>query len=473
MNVLDLIGELTFAGLSWVFLLYFIGINAGYLMLNFISMFALARYMPVRELEWAGQLQTGLEPAITVIVPAYNEEATIVASVQSLLQLEYTEFEILVINDGSKDDTLDVMMDAFDLVGVDEPYRMELPTANVRGIYYSRSHQNLRVVDKDNGGKADGLNTGINASRYPLFCAIDADSVMARDSLTQVVRPFLRDPLTVAAGGTVRIANGSTVKNGYLVETGLPRNPLALFQIVEYLRAFLFGRMGWSPMNALMIISGAFGLFSKSAVVEAGGYKVGTIGEDAELVVRMHRLFRDKGEPYRIYYVPDPVCWTEGPEDLKTLKNQRVRWQRGLADTLVFNLDLMFHKRGGAVGWVAFPFMFLFEWVGPMIEVSGYIFFTVSFLMGIVSAEGFLTFLAVAVGLGMLLSVTSLLLEELYFTVYKKPRQLFYLFCGLVLENFGFRQLNAYWRMLGVVQWIRGKEGAWGEMKRTASWQKK
>jgi cellulose synthase/poly-beta-1,6-N-acetylglucosamine synthase-like glycosyltransferase len=265
-------GDIVFSGLSWVFLLYFIGINLGYLSLNFISSFALARYMPERELEWAGQIQTGLEPAITVIVPAYSEEATIVASIQSLLQLEYPEFKNLVINDGSKDETRNVMMEAFDLVLVPEPYRISLKTAEVRGIHYSRAHRNLRVVDKENGGKADGLNTGINASRFPFFYAIDAGSVMSRDSLIQVVRPRLKDPRTVATGGTVRIANGCTVTSGFLVETGLPRNPLALFQIVEYLRAFLLGRMGWSPLNALMIISGAFGLFSKQAVIDAGGY---------------------------------------------------------------------------------------------------------------------------------------------------------------------------------------------------------
>lgn len=466
-------GEVVFTGLSWVFLLYFIGINAGYLFLNLVSMVALSRYMPERELEWVGQIQTGLEPAISVLVPAYNEEATIVASVQSLLQLEYPEFEIIVINDGSKDETLNVLTEAFELMEVSEPYKMVLKTQPVRGTYYSKIHQNLRIIDKENGGKADGLNTGINAAKFPLFCAVDADSVMSRRSLVEVVRPFLKDPRTIATGGTVRIANGCTVTNGFLVEAGLPRNPLALFQIVEYLRAFLFGRMGWSPLNALMIISGAFGLFSKQVVIDCGGYKVGTIGEDAELVVRMHRIMRLRGQPYRITYVPDPVCWTEGPEDLKTLKNQRVRWQRGLADTLLFNTELMFHKKGGVIGWFAFPFMFIFEWVGPMIEFAGYVFFLYCFLMGIVSAEGFLTFLGVAIGLGILLSVTSLLLEEVFFTVYKKPSQLLHLLAGVVLENFGFRQLNAYWRMLGVIQWARGKEGSWGEMKRTASWEKK
>ena len=459
--------------LSWVFLLYFIGLNAGYMGLNLISVFALSRYMPERELEWTGQVQTGLEPPITVLVPAYNEETTIVASVLSLLQLDYPEFEVVVINDGSKDTTIDVLIDEFELVAVPEPYRMQIPSAPVRNIYYSKVHPNLRVVDKENGGKADALNTGINTSRYPLFCAIDADSVMQRDSLTLVVRPFLKDSRTVATGGTVRIANGCKVTNGFLVETGLPKNILSLFQIVEYLRAFLFGRMGWSPMNALLIISGAFGLFSKETVISVGGYRVGTIGEDAELVVRIHRILRERGQDYRIVYVPDPVCWTEGPEDLKTLKSQRVRWQRGLADTLLLNIELMFNRRGGAAGWIAFPFMFLFEWIGPLIETTGYVFFIVCFLLDLVSFDAMMTFMLLAIGLGMLLSVTSLLLEEVFFTFYKKPGQLALLFLAVILENLGFRQLNAYWRLLGLIQWARGQEGAWGDMKRTAKWQSK
>ena len=338
-------------------------------------------------------------------------------------------------------------------------------------LYRSRRHPNLIVVDKRNGGKADALNAGINISRYPLFCSLDADSILERDSLRLVVQPFLNDPLTVACSGTVRIANGCKVTNGYLTAVGLPANFLALVQIVEYLRAFLFGRLGWSPMNALLIISGAFGMFHKDTVVMVGGYHPDTIGEDMELVVRLHRQLRLQGKPYRITFVPDPVCWTEAPEDLYTLKNQRIRWQRGLCESLTKNKGLLFHPKGGVVGWLAFPFMALFEWLGPVIEVAGSALVIVGFMLGFVSFEAWSSLLLVAISLGILLSVSAVLLEEISFHAYPKPRHVLLLFLAAIAENFGYRQLNTVWRIIGLARWLRGGKASWGEMSRKASWQ--
>lgn len=317
------------------------------------------------------QIYSGLEPAISILMPAFNEQASIAASVRSMLQLTYSEFEVIVINDGSSDATLEMLVQEFSLVPFPESYRLRLQTAPIRTVYRSPRFRNLRVVDKENGGKADALNAGINAARYPLFCGVDADSVLERDSLQRVVKPFLRDPRMVASGGTVRILNGCEVQDGVLTRVALPRNFLALCQVVEYLRAFLFGRLGWSQLNAMLIISGAFGLFRTNTVVEVGGYRTRTIGEDMELVVRMHRILRQRGQPYRMEFVPEPVCWTEAPEDLATLRNQRIRWQHGLCESLTSNWGLMFSSRGGAPGWLAFPFMVLFEWLGPLIEVAG------------------------------------------------------------------------------------------------------
>ncbi len=361
-------------GLQWFFLLYFIGINTGYMMLNLLSLGSLKRYVESHSLDDLPRGISGFEPPVSVLVPAYNEEATIAGSVRSMLQLNYPDYEVVVINDGSKDGTMDALRREFALLPFPEAYWQRLPAQPVRAIYRSTTHPTLRVVDKENGGKADALNAGINASRYPLFCGVDADSVLERDSLRRVIEPFLEDPRTIASGGTVRIANGCTVVSGFLTRVGLPRNLLALLQIVEYLRAFLFGRLGWSPLNAVLIISGAFGIFRKEVVVEAGGYRRDTVGEDMELVVRLHRLHRKRRIPYRIVFVPDPICWTEAPESLKVLKNQRVRWQRGLSESLTMNLGLLFHPRGGAAGWLAFPFMAVFEWLGPLIEVAGYAF---------------------------------------------------------------------------------------------------
>lgn len=276
----------------------------------------------------------------------------------------------------------------------------------------------------------------------------------------------------MASGGTVRIANGCEVNGGFLVSRGLPGNILALFQIVEYLRAFLFGRLGWSPLNALLIISGAFGVFNKEKVIDVGGYLTNTIGEDMELVVRLHRQLSAQGVPYRITFVPDPICWTEAPEDLKTLKNQRVRWQRGLAESLSKNIDLLCHRKSGAVGWLAFPFMMFFEWLGPIVEVIGYLFMILAWLFGLISFQAMAAFMVVAIGLGVLLSVSAFLLEEISFHIYPRPRHIVMLFLAAIAENFGYRQLNSVWRLMGLWYWARGKEGHWGNMTRKASWQK-
>ena len=271
------------------FILYFLLLNGMYLLLNVLSMVSLMGY--IRRRAETGEIAPylGVEPPVSVLMPAFNEEATIRTSVRSMLQLQYPEFEVVVINDGSKDNTLAVLIEEFELVPHPEPLRQAVAHQPVQAIYRSRRYANLRVIDKANGGKADALNAGINAARHGLFCGVDADSILQRDSLLRVVQPFLEDERTIAAGGTVRIANGSEVRGGFLIRAGLPSNWLARFQIVEYLRAFLFGRLGWSPMNAVLIISGAFGLFDKERVMAVGGYRTDTVGEDMELVVRLHR----------------------------------------------------------------------------------------------------------------------------------------------------------------------------------------
>jgi cellulose synthase/poly-beta-1,6-N-acetylglucosamine synthase-like glycosyltransferase len=458
-------------GIEIVFLVYFVGLQAGYLGLNLISLFTLPRYMQLRVMSELPQTCSEFDPPISVIVPAYNEETTIVSSIRSLLQLSYSEFELVVVNDGSKDETLNVLRREFKLAHFPEAYRIRLPAKRIRAIYLSTSYPNLRVIDKENGGKADSANVGINASRYPLFCVIDADSILQRDSLRMAVQPFLEDPQTVACGGTIRIANGCYVRGGFLERAGLPRHPLALFQVIEYLRAFLFGRVGWSSLNALLIVSGAFGLFHKETVVSVGGFNTNTLGEDMELIMRMHRLLIERRVPYRIAFIPDPVCWTEAPEDLRTLRNQRVRWQHGLGDCLMLNRSLLCKRGSGLVGWVALPFFLIFEWIGPLVEVAGFIFVAVTYFLGLLTFSSSLLFLLLAVGLGMLLSVSSLLLEELSFRTYPKMRHILLLFVVAIAENFGYRQLNSYWRLQGLVKWLVGRKPAWGEMKRTADWQ--
>lgn len=459
--------------LQWFFLLYFIAVNSGYLMLTVLSFVSLRRYLDAQVLGDLPQAYTSFKPPISLLVPAYNEASTIAASVRSLLQLTYHEFEIIVINDGSKDGTLAELQREFDLIPFAEAYWSKLPTQPLRGILRSMRHPNLRVIDKENGGKADALNAGINAARYPLFCAVDADSILQRNSLQLIVQPFIEDARTIAAGGTVRVVNGCQASGGYLNYIGLPHKLLPLLQIVEYLRAFLFGRLGWSPLNAMLVISGAFGLFRKASVIDVGGYRTDTVGEDMELVMRLHRVYRTQHIPYRIVFVPNPVCWTEVPETLRVLRNQRVRWQRGLSESIMMNMGLLFSLRGGWVGWLAFPFTLLFEWIGPVIEVSGYIFMIVGYCLGVVSLPTVMAFTMVAIILGVLVSVSVMLVEEMSFHLYPRPRQLVALLVMSVIENFGYRQITLLWRIKGLLHWLFGAKTHWGTMTRTASWQQR
>jgi cellulose synthase/poly-beta-1,6-N-acetylglucosamine synthase-like glycosyltransferase len=437
---------------EWLFFGYFIVIYLVYAILNVFAVFRIRRYLQVAELTAADNVFSSLDLPVSVIVPAYNESESIVTSVRAMLQVEYPDYEVIVVNDGSTDDTLQKLIDEFKLQPFPEAYRQRVTCKEVRGIYRSALYPKLRIIDKENGGsKADAMNAGINSCRYPLFCAVDADSVLQPDSLRRAVRPFLEEPNTVATGGTVRIANGCVVRGGFLETVGLPSNFLALVQVVEYLRAFLYGRMGWTQMNAVLIISGAFGVFDKEAVVRVGGYNAEAIGEDMELVLRLHRHFCESGEDYG------------------SLGKQRARWQHGLGQSLMLHKSLLFGRKSGAVGWLAVPFFYVFELFGPVVEIAGYIFMVIAGLNGWVAWETAGLFFCLAIGLGVMLSMSALVLEEMSFHVYPRLRDLLKLFGVAILENFGYRQLTLVWRIRGLIGWLRGQVPEWGEMKRSAS----
>jgi cellulose synthase/poly-beta-1,6-N-acetylglucosamine synthase-like glycosyltransferase len=466
-----MIFEYVFIGLQWICLLLFIGINLGYIVLNILAFFSLPKYLQRQVLQRLPQPHTNFEPPISIVVAAYNEEAVIVASIRSLLQLNYPEFEIVIVNDGSKDATLEVLKQEFALGLLPEAFRRRVEHATVRGVYQSTTYPEIRVIDKENGGsKSDAINAGINGARYPLFCPLDADTILERDSLKLLVQPFLEDPRTIAAGGTVRIANGCEVSGGFLGRIGLPTNPVALFQIVEYLRAFLVGRVGWAAIDALPLISGAFGLFHKESVIEVGGYRHDSLGEDMELVLRMHRHFRLNDKPYKITFVADPVCWTEAPESLKVLRRQRVRWSRGLLESLSMNRELFFHPKSGFLGWFSMPFLLVFEGWGAVVEVFGYLGLIAGFAFGFISFASFAAFMFLSIGLGLVLSFTALLMEEMTFHTYPKMKHVLVLFLVAIIENFGYRQLTTFWRFEGLVRHLRKEESVWGEMTRKASW---
>lgn len=405
-------------------------------------------------------------PAISVLAPAYNEELSIVESTRSLLALQYPDFEVIVINDGSKDGTLARMIGEFGLTRVDRFVDWSVDHAPICGFYASPRFPRLLVVDKENGGKADALNAGINCSRTALFCAIDADSILESDALLRVVRPFVDEPeLTIAAGGTIRIANGCKVDAGRISAIGLPRNFLALVQIVEYLRAFLMARVGLGKMQALTVISGAFGLFRRRHVVEVGGYSHGTVGEDMELVIKLHRLMREQKRDYRIEFIAEPVCWTECPDSLGVLGRQRARWQRGALECFAKHRVMLFNPRYGRIGMVGFGHILLVDVMGPLLEVLGYVLVPLLWGLGLLALPWLLAFLAVTFMLGVFLSVATLVLEEIQLRRFPKARELAILAVIAVAENFGYRQLSNIWRLQGWWQFMRKQQG-WGAMTR-------
>lgn len=454
------------SALFFSFLAYVILCSGSYLLLNIIAFDTLRYYLRQRRTTDDEFLYTGLEPPISIIIPAYNEGTTIVSSLQSILQLHYPNLEVVVVNDGSKDQTLQILLSEFDFEEFPEAVRLSVDCKPIKQVYLSRRINNLRLIDKENGGKADAINAGINICRSPLFCCIDADSVLEPSSLMRVVQPFINDPSTIASGGTIRIANGCLVKRGHIIRKEIPENPLARFQLVEYLRAFLFGRIGWSRIKGLLIISGAFGLFRKDSVVLVGGYAADTIGEDMELILRMHRAQIELEQPYNVEFIPDPVCWTEAPEDLGVFGSQRKRWHRGLSESLWQNRQLLFMRNSGAVGWVAFPFFVLIEWLSPFVELAGY-FFTIYLIafgkLSLVDAGLILTF---AVLLSVFLSVVSFLLDEITFPGTTKLSSVMKLLLYSILECFGYRQLNMIYKIQGALAWLANTQSHWGEMTR-------
>lgn len=448
-------------------LCYFTLITLAYMLVTVASAAQVRRYFRRRsEASLRRMLRSPVAIPVSICVSAFNEASTIVGSIQAMLTLEYPQYEIVLANDGSTDRTLAALIDGFDLRRVDQPLRSTLDTAPVRGVYRSRSHTSLVVIDKDNGGRADGLNACINAAASPLICCVDADSIIEHDGLLAAVAPFVDRPsTTLGAGGIIRVANGCRIERGHVVDVALPRHPLAMLQTVEYLRAFVAARTGWSALNGLLIISGAFGVFRRSEVTDAGGFAADSIGEDFELCLRLHRRARDAGRPYRLEFVPDPVCWTEVPQRLHELGGQRNRWHRGLTDTLWRHRAMIGNPRYGAVGLIALPFFVAFEFLGAFIETLGYISITVSVILGVVNWQFAIAFMAVAILAGLLLSISAVLLEDLAFRRYGQLRDLVRLVAYGVLENLGYRQLITTYRVRGFFSYLRGNK-SWGEIQR-------
>ncbi|TVQ81019.1 MAG: glycosyltransferase family 2 protein, partial [Bradymonadales bacterium] len=407
-----------------------------------------------------------IAPGISLIAPAYNEEKTLSESVKSFLMLDYPNLEILIVNDGSSDSSLKVLIENFQLVPSERFYDHRLSSSKVRQFYESRSYSNLFVIDKENGGKADSINVGIGFASKPLFCAVDSDSILERDGLLKVVIPFIEEPeTTLASGGTVRPVNGCRVEYGRVSEVRFSRNPLVLIQIVEYLRAFLFGRLGWNALGSTLIISGAFGLFRRDVVQEAGGYRRGSLGEDMELVVRLRRYATENEIPFRICFVPDPICWTEVPENIRSLSQQRDRWQQGLAESLLSNQKMFLNPRYRLAGLFAFPYFYIVELFGPIIEVLAYLMIGFGLWWGYVSLEIFLFFVIVNIVFGLFMSLAAVLIEENAFHKYPRFGQFLFLSLLACIEHLGYRQMTSLFRAKGLLRYFFG-QSSWGKVDR-------
>jgi len=402
---------------------------------------------------------------ISILVPAWNEEKTVIQTIKSLLALEYLTYEVIVINDGSDDKTLKTVIRAFGLRKITFPVKARLKTKTIAGIYSNPDYPNLLLVDKENGGKSDALNAGINVSRYPYFVSLDADSLLDSDALVRIALSFMEYKYTIAVGGIIRVSNGCEIKNGKVVKLALPRSRFAVFQIVEYLRAFLVGRVGWSIINTMLIVSGAFGAFQKEPVIQAGGYTNNTIGEDMDLVLKLHKYMREKKYKYRITFLPDPICWTQVPENFRDLFSQRRRWQIGLIDCMNRYKKMMLNPRYGVSGMLAMPYFFLFELAAPVVELLGLIFVPLSYFLGILSFTFFITFFIAATLFGVILSVGALVIEEFTFNKYVKLSEFFRLCLYGVIENFSYRQMTVVFRILAIFNFKKYRT-SWGTKKR-------
>ncbi len=411
-------------------------------------------------------------PSVSIIAPAYNEEKNIIENIKCLLSIQYPDYEIIIVNDGSKDDTLATIIKFFDLIKIERAYELKIPCEMIRGVYQSvnPAYNHLLVVDKENGGKADALNSGINVSRKDLFLAIDVDCIIESNAILKMVRPFINDQThkVIVTGGVIRVANSCEVAGGRIVKVNYPQNFWAKFQVMEYFRAFTIGRMAWAKLNGLLIISGAFGLFDREVVVKVGGYDKTTVGEDLELVVRMRKYMYETGTKHRVAFIPDPLCWTEVPESFKILSRQRNRWTRGAIDTIKKHKNMFFNPKYGMIGLVSFPYWVIYEWLSPIIEFFGILFLLIYLILNLYSLNIIVLVLLFVITLSLMLSTIAIYIEAYTYYKYRGVKYLFQAFLCVLLEIVIYHPSNLYFSLSGNFDYFfkKNKKG-WGNMTRT------
>jgi len=443
-----------------VILTYFVVTNGVYTVLMLMSLYTVSLHAKFAGRRgYADIADSPVTPPVALIVPCHNEEKAIVQTVRCLLDLHYPEKEIIVVDDGSTDATLERLIDEFQLERMDLIYRESVPAKRPYAFYYNSQQPELLVIVKPNGGKPDALNAGINMARSSYFCTVDADSLIEREALLRLMAPIVHSAVqVVVSGGVVRIANGSKVEDGQITEINLPRTWIERCQVVEYIRTFLFGRPAWNFLNATFIVSGAFCMLHKETVILAGGFTTDTVTEDVDMIAVLHRFLRTMKWKYRMVFTTDPICWTEAPHTVRMLARQRRRWQLGLMQTVMKHNDMILSPRYRAVGLLSMPFHAFIEAVGCVIEAAGTILIPFSFLIGAMPFSLFLLLMFLAVGYGTLLSMGSVLLEETTLRRYPKLRHVLILMVFAVIENVGYRQMVTFFRAQGVLAYFLGKK---------------
>ncbi len=444
--------------MNTVILIYFLVTNATYTLLMVLSLYSVTLHAKFAAQHKHEDLAASpATPPVALIVPAFNEEDAISETVLSLMRLNYPEKEIIVVDDGSTDGTIQRLIEQFQLMRMDLIYRQAVPAKPVLAFYHNNHFPDLLVISKENGGKSDAINAGINMARSGYFCTVDADSVIESDALLRLMAPVVASPRnTVVTGGVVRIANGCKAEDGRITEIGLPRSWLERCQVIEYIRTFLFGRPGWNFLNATFITSGAFCLMHKQSVIDVGGMSTDTVTEDIDMVATLHQHFRKKKWNYRMVFTTDPICWTEAPRSVSMFARQRRRWQLGLIQTVMKHNHMIFNHRYGMLGFLSMPFHAYVEALGCVVEAIGLVLVPFSFLIGAMPFSLFLLILALAVGYGTLLSLGSVLLEETTLRRYPGLGDLLVLIAFAVIENFGYRQMVSIFRAQGVFRYALG-----------------
>ncbi len=451
-------------------LIYSVVLFLFYIVISFYSTAEIRKYLRLNSFaDFRVPAASEHLPGISVVAPAYNEAANIVENVRSMLSIHYNTLELIIVNDGSKDDSLQKLIDAYDLYKTDVFINEQIPTKKVKGVYKSNNpvFKKLIVVDKENGGKADALNTGINVASHNYFVCVDVDCILEQDALLKMIKPFLQETgvRVIASGGVIRIANNCKIENGRLVEVKLPEKMLPRMQTLEYIRSFLLGRMAWSRLNGLLLISGAFGAFDKEIVIACGGYSTDTVGEDMELIVRMRRYMVENNLDYKITYIPDPLCWTEAPASYKILGRQRNRWTRGTMETLRAHRKMFFNPRYGLLGLLSYPYWFFFELLAPIIEFGGILFFIISAMSGRVQWSTFIILLGCVLLFGFLFSVFAILMEVHTYNQYKSEKDILRLIAAAFIEPIIFHPFIVWSGLKGNIDYFK-KNKNWGEMTR-------